>query len=149
MYMEKFQDKFWQSYSLPFFNGLITILVLAVCACLITELFDIQNSLNRILVGAIIVCFPTITSTMFFMFCAPHYAVAILFSILAVYFVDQKRFGWIGSVFLLACSMGIYQAYLPVTTSLMVLLLTGNPFVKNVTGKKFCERVSDILEFLY
>ena len=41
LYMEKFQDKFWQSYSLPFFNGLITILVLAICACLITELQNI------------------------------------------------------------------------------------------------------------
>lgn len=140
LYMEKFQDKFWQSYSLPFFNGLITILVLAICACLITELFSIQDPLNRILVGAIIVCFPTITSTMFFMFCAPHYAVAILFSILAVYCVDQKRFGWLGSIFLLACSMGIYQAYLPVTASLMILLLIWKSLRKECDWKKVLQK---------
>lgn len=140
MYMEKFQDKFWQPYSLPFFNGLITLLLLSVCACLITELFHIQNPLNRILVGAILICFPTITSTMFFMFCAPHYATAILFAVLAVYLADKKWWGFLCSFLFLACSMGIYQAYLPVTASLMVLYLAWNALRKEYDWKKLLQR---------
>ena len=123
MYIEKFQNRFWAPYTVPFFEGMLTIFFLSVAACLVVSIFQIKNPLNCILTGAIIICFPAVTSMMFFMYTAPHYALAILLSILAVRMADKKWYGSIIAIFLLACSLGIYQAYLPFAAGLMVLLL--------------------------
>ena len=123
MYIENFQNKFWATYTVPFSQGLLTILLLSVAACLVTSMFQIQDTLNCILTGAVMVCFPAVTSTMFFMYTAPHYALAILFCILAAWLADKKWYGPVLGIFLLAGSLGIYQAYLPLTAGLMVLQL--------------------------
>ena len=115
--------KFWGVYNVPFFNGGITLLFIAITACMIVKIFDIKNTLNCILIGGIIIVFPPITSLMFFMFTAPYYALAICLSVLAVFLCCISGCGWIISILCIACSIGIYQAYLPITAGLYVLLL--------------------------
>lgn len=115
--------KFWGVYNIPFFNGTITLLFIAITACMIVKIFDIRNILNCILIGGITIVFPSITSLMFFMFTAPYYAFAIFLSVLAVYLCYRYNYGWIMSILCIACSIGIYQAYLPITAGLYVLLL--------------------------
>lgn len=136
MYMEKFQNRYWDTYNVPFFNGLVTILLIAVAACLITNMFHIKDTLNCMIVGAVLICFPTITSMMFFMYTAPHYATAIVFSVLSVYLADKTWFTPLISILLIACSLGIYQAFLPLTAGLMVLLLTWRILCKTADWKK-------------
>ena len=123
MLIEKLQNWLWDTYSVPFWNGLISILLLAVTACVVTNIFQIQNTLNCILTGAIMVVFPAITSMMFFMYTAPHYSLAILLSVLAVYFSNKKWLGSLIAVVCCVCALGIYQAYLPLTVGLMVTFL--------------------------
>ena len=110
------------SYNLPFFNGLLTILILTIVACLIVDLFGLKDK-YAVLFGAIFICFPTVTGTMFFMYTAPYYAVAVLMAVLAVSFTEKYKFGFLIAIVLEACSLGIYQAYIPMTAVLFVLLL--------------------------
>lgn len=110
-------------FSLPWMNGLLTLLTLAISAGIIAELLGMNGKVANVLLGAALVVFPSWTVTFFYMFTAPYYGVAVLLAVLSVYLtVRRKRGIWISAV-LMACSLGIYQAYLPFTATLYVVLL--------------------------
>lgn len=59
----------------------------------------------------------------FFMYIVPYFAVAVFMIVLGVYLCVNYKWGGICSIILMACSMGIYQAYLPFAATLYVVLL--------------------------
>lgn len=110
-------------YSMPWFNGLVTILLLACSAGVVAVLLDLNSNISNVILGAALVTFPSWTATFFYMFTAPYYALAVLLAVLSVFFTVKYKKGYIIAVPLLACSMGIYQAYLPFVATLYVVLL--------------------------
>lgn len=110
-------------FSLPWLNGLLTLVTLAVSAGLIAELLGLKSKVSNVLVGAALVVFPSWTTTFFYMFTAPYYGFAVLLTVLSVYFTVRYKKGILISAILMACSLGIYQAYLPFTATLYVVLL--------------------------
>jgi len=110
-------------FSLPWINGLITLFLLGVSAGILADLIGIKSRIANVLVGAAIVVFPSWTSTFFYMFTAPYYAFAVLLSTLSVWLAARNKIGGLLSGILLACSLGIYQSYLPFTATLYVVLL--------------------------
>lgn len=120
-------------FSLPWMNGLITLLTIAVSAGLIACLLGCKSKLANILIGAILVVFPSWTGTFFYMFTAHYYGIAVLMAVLSVYLTVRKKHGFVFGIILLACSMGIYQAYLPFTATLYVVLLITMLFEEKYT----------------
>ena len=118
-----FIGKVWGNYNISFFNGLITIGILLLTACLILDLFHVENVWTGAIWTSIFLCFPTVTSTLFFMYTAPYYALAVAMAVLAVWVTTKFPHGYFLSLLLQACSLGIYQAYYPMTATLFVLLL--------------------------
>ena len=57
------------------------------------------------------------------MYTTIYYTLAILMAIMAVWCTEKFTFGFLAAIVLEACSLGIYQAYLPMTAALFVLLL--------------------------
>lgn len=110
-------------FSLPWINGLITLLTIAVSAGIIAHLLGCRSRVLNTVIGAILVVFPSWTGTFFYMFTAPYYGIAVLLAIISVYLTVKTRFGFIAGIILLACSMGIYQSYFPFTATLYVVLL--------------------------
>lgn len=114
-------------WNLPWFNGLISFCLLGAAVYLLVELFEIRSRVLAVLLGGLFVAFPAMTSTMFFRYTTPYYCLAILFSVLAAYVVVGTKLPYavrtLLSVVLTACSLGIYQAYLPITISIFVLFL--------------------------
>lgn len=112
-----------RNYSLPLFNGILTIAAVALTVlviCLQTEIED--RTLIAALCG-VMVCFPSVTNIFGYIFTAPHYYIASFLGVLgALVFYRKKTAGSIVvcSV-LMAVSTGIYQSNIPV--NLMVLLL--------------------------
>ena len=109
-------------YSMPWLYGLVSLILLAVSVCLIMRLYEIKSPLMRVLLAGMIVAFPSQTGTFCFMFTSAPYALAFLFAVLAAYL--GCRGGWgscAAAVLLLAASLGIYQAYIALTASLMLL----------------------------
>lgn len=115
------------TYNLPFFNGALFILIIAVCAGYLTALFDVENPKLAALLGAILAVFPGTTTTLFFKYTAPYYAIAILLAILAAKVLFEAKRGplisGIHGALLVMLSLGIYQAYLPITVSILVVCL--------------------------
>ena len=110
-------------YSLPWVNGLITLIFIALSAGLVADLFQIKSMAGNVVLGAAMAVYPSWTATFFFMFTAPYYAIALCLAVCAVYMtVKGKRFFLPASV-ILACSLGIYQAYLPFAAAIYVIVI--------------------------
>ncbi|MDE5763569.1 MAG: glucosyltransferase domain-containing protein [Ruminococcus sp.] len=110
-------------YSLPLFNGFISILCIAASAYLIINLLNIKHTLLCISITGILISFPTITGILGYMFTAHYYMISLLFAVAGVWIVSRKRsvLNFSIGVLLMTFSIGIYQAFIPVMLSLILL----------------------------
>lgn len=132
---------FGGSYSLPLFNGVLSVILLAFSALLVVRMFGVKSKLFAGMIGGFMVSFPAVTCMFFFMYTSFFYSISIFFSILSAYLVLKfpKSFTCnLISVVLLACSLGIYQAYFPNTVCLFVIsvILMGAFGEKGQTAKQ-------------
>ena len=74
--------------SLPVFNGIISLVLLSFTTIFIIDILEIKSKLNRILIGGILVSFPSITST--YMFTCHSYMLALFMAVLSVYLAKIK-----------------------------------------------------------
>ena len=96
----------------------------------------------QILLGGLIVTFPTLTATLIYMFTSSSYALSFFLSVLAVYWFQKGGMGrMLGGVVCLAFAMGIYQAYVPMTIALFVLQLICEGIRGEADAKNWCCRV--------
>lgn len=112
------------NYSLPLLTGLLSLLLFAVAAMLLVDMFDVKDGLAAALIGGISVAFPSVTCMYFFMFTAIFYAIGHFMSILAAYLViryPKNIPAHLAAVLLLACSLGTYQAYFPSTVCIFLI----------------------------
>ena len=118
-----FVGKVWGNYNLPFFNGILTIIFLSIAAGVVTEIFNIKSNVLCAIWGGLFLCFPTVTSALFYRFTTPYYAVAILLTICSVWCIQKRKKFIILAPVLSACALGIYQAFYPMMATMLVLLL--------------------------
>ncbi len=112
-------------YSLPTFNGFLAIFLIAISACLIIKIMDIENPLLSSFIAGIMVSFPVITSIFGYMFTLHFYMIALLFSVLGAYCIckSDKCYVWFIGIILMTASVGIYQAFIPVTFTVILFYL--------------------------
>ena len=110
-------------YNLSVVNGVLFLGMLAVSAGLLVSVFRIRNRLSAALIGMIFVAFPSVTSVLFFKYTTVTYGIAILLSVLAAWVLQGKWYSVLISGACTAMAMGIYQAYVPMTITILVLLL--------------------------
>lgn len=110
--------------SMPWYNGLITLILISISSCMIFELFEVKNRIFQVIIGGIMITFPSITATLTYMFTASSYAVAIFLSVLSVYIVSKKNIKLdIIGIICLVFSLSLYQAYISLATTLFIILL--------------------------
>ena len=124
-YVGQLVKHFFGNYSLPLINGLVSLLLIAIAACLIIEGLKIRNTLLGALIGGLMAVFPSVTCNFFFLFTSPYYSFALLLACLAPFLIlrYQKLPVFFLSVFLLAFATGIYQAYFAVSAAFLVTAL--------------------------
>lgn len=110
-------------YNLPWINGLIFLAFLAVSSCFLISALNIRHKFSAVLISAMMVVFPAVTSTLYYRFTAPYYGLAILLAIFAAWICDRCRFSFVISAVCTALSLGIYQAYTPITIGIFILIL--------------------------
>ena len=119
----RFFDKAGLNYNLPSVNGYVYIALLAVAAALLVSVLKIRSKISAALIGALFVAFPTVTATMIYRYTTIFYGISAVMAVLAVWVPGRFRGSFPVSVVLVALSMGIYQAYVPMTIALFVLQL--------------------------
>ena len=110
-------------YNLPVVNGVLFLVLVALCAGVIVSLLAIHSRGMAVLFGMLFAVFPSATSVLFFKYTTVYYGIALLLSVLAAWALQGRRFGLLISALCTALSLGIYQAYVPVTVTLLVLVL--------------------------
>lgn len=122
-------------YSVPAVHGFLLILCIAVSACLILEILQIRSTTGAVLSAVVLETFPSVVSTMTFMFMAHTSGIGILMVTLSVYLLRKYRFGWLPSMALLICALGTYQSYASFAITLMLFGMISDIY----HGKKFPE----------
>ena len=109
-------------YSLPLFNGLFALVCLGAAACLIVWLLDIRRPLLCGALGCVLAAFPVIAGLFGYMFTLPYYMLAMLMMISAACLILRGNWWRKGLGILLGCcSVGIYQAFVPLLLSLALI----------------------------
>lgn len=122
-------------YSIPAVHGMLFILCLALSACFIVEIMQIRSRTGVILVPALMMTFPSVVSTMTFMFMAHTSGIGILMVCVAVYLLRKYKWGFAPAAVMLVCVLGTYQSYISFAITLMLMGM----ICDLINGKKFPE----------
>ncbi|MBQ6587164.1 MAG: glucosyltransferase domain-containing protein [Butyrivibrio sp.] len=123
--------EFWlfgaERYSMPTFNGAMAMFFIAATTCVIVEMLEIKDLFLCTVVASLMVSFPVVTCTFAYMYVAPHYMFSLFIGALGAFFLvrKDKRIHFIIGLLLICASIGMYQAYLPVITTIMLIYLLG------------------------
>lgn len=77
-------------FCLPFINGLFAFLYLGIVVMLLVKLFEITDKVCIFFVSGVVVAFPTITSTLSYMFAVDGYMLALLLVILSLVSLSMR-----------------------------------------------------------
>ena len=104
---------FKDAFTIPFVNGIITIILYAITACLVVSIFDIKDEFYAAITGSLMITFPALVCRMFFMFTTHYYAIGIVMVATGVWVLINKKHSIVNiiiSVALVVYGMAIYQA---------------------------------------
>lgn len=111
------------SCNLAFVNGVLFLALISVAAGFLVKVLKIKNRGSACLAGMLFAAFPTAASVLLYRFTSVYYGIAVVLAVLAAWVIERYRFGVLFSGVLTALSMGIYQAYVPITIGIFVLVL--------------------------
>ncbi len=141
-----FMHYLFPNYSMPWIYGVISVLLIAFSSCIIISVFEIKNKLLQMLLSGCIMAFPSLIGTFSYMFASTSYTFSFLLAVLAFYLFTKNK--WMYKIFgmiALTISIGIYQSYVSVTASLMLLFLLKELFYSD---RPFAKIFKDALFFL-
>lgn len=117
-------DLIFPNVSMPWIYGVFTIMMIAAAICLILHLFNIRNYPIQILLAGCIMVFPSLIGVFGYMFTSSSYGLSFLLSVLAVWLICRpSKWTVLPAICCLVASLSIYQAYISVAASLLVLVL--------------------------
>ncbi len=132
---------FWGgNYNLPLINGILFLVLISISAALLVGVLEIRRKSSAVLIGALFTVFPTAAATLFFRYTAVYYGVGILCSVSAAWILKKGKIGFFLSVLFIALSLGIYQAYVPITIGIFVMLLIRMALEGRSSNKKLIYR---------
>ncbi len=128
-----------KNFSLPWFSGMISILLIAAAVCFLVKIFDIKKPLVCVAVSGLIIAFPSVTAVFGFMFMGVHYSIDILFAVIGAYFfTTQKNIkGFILGCIFFTWAIGIYQALISFELCLLLLFMIKKILKEDLSFKDF------------
>ena len=141
-------------HSIPAVHGMLFVLFLSISACLVMEILNIRSTTSAILVPIVMVTFPSIVSTMTFMFMAHTSGMGIFMVCLANYLLRKYKYGWLPCSVMLICVLGIYQSYICLAITLMLMgmifdIINGRKFPESVKQGIVCVIVLGVSVFIF
>lgn len=111
------------NFSLPLTGGLLTILLTALCSCAFVSWMNLKQKVTWILVSGLMIVFPVMSGLFFYNFTAPYYMFALLLLFLGCTLLCKHRSigAFIGGITLVTLSISVYQAFIPILLSLLLV----------------------------
>lgn len=111
-------------YSMPWIYGVLTIGLITLSVCLMVSLFSIRSTGLQVLLAGCVMVFPSLIGTFTYMFTSSSYALSFLLAVLSVWLVTRpSKWAAIPALVCLVGSLSIYQSYIAIAASLLVLVL--------------------------
>lgn len=120
---------------IPHIELFLSLLLVGIVSIELIDLFQIKNKLLQILTCFILVVCPNVSTTLLFNYCSLPYTIAFASSITAIYLLlkaNNKYLKYILPAILIIIALSMYQAYLAVPISLLVLY-----YIKDLLNNKF------------
>lgn len=133
--------------SMPWLNGSVAVLLIAFASCAIASLFEIENPIVQVVLAAVIMVFPGNMDVFSYMFTSTAYSLGFLFSVLAVLLYQKGgKIGVLAGCLFGAMTLGIYQSYIEVTSTLLLLLVVKELLENEKTaGQIFLRGIKSVL----
>ena len=111
--------------SLPLFHGILSVFFIALSTFILIQMFHIENTFLQNVLCGLLVTYPVVTGTFGFMYTAPYYFLALFLAVFSVYFelLRNNTLSFAVSSVCICLSLGIYQAYFPVSVSCFALII--------------------------
>lgn len=112
-------------FQFPALQTFLCLFILAVITALLCEIFNIHQQIWGLLLGGLMVCSPYFCDLLTYYYTADAYMIAYLFSVLFVYLLAKYRKirTFVAAVFLLVCSLSLYQAFVGTSIALCLIYL--------------------------
>ncbi len=110
-------------YPAPAIVGIFTVFLLAIIAAISVKIFDFQRKAFAFCIAVLTVTFPSTAYLSAYVGVLMCYSFALFLASLAAILSDKSKFGWIFGGIALGLSLAIYQAYLAVTMTLLLICL--------------------------
>lgn len=144
------------NYTIVYLSAIVSILLVAACAVLLTGLLRIRSMTGSVLTGIVLEVSPSLTATMLHEYVSDLYFLALLFILIATIALIRckKRIpGTILCVSFTVLSLSLYQSYIGMEVGLSVIvtmlaLLDGKESVKGVL-KDFVRYVLTVIGGLF
>lgn len=137
------------NYSMPWLFGCMTLACMTVSVCLIVKTFSIKSRALQIVLSGLIIAFPSLFATFSYMFTSSSYGVAFLLAILALaLFARPERHWHIVAVLCTVLSVSIYQSYVMVLSSLLIVLLIQRLMYRDASAKQVFRQGLSFLAYL-
>ncbi len=111
--------------AIPSISTVSCILLMAISAVILVDLFDLKTNISVIFTSLILVVTPTLTVTLLYIYTSVAYCANLLISILVVWFIykfKHKKLGIILSTICFMLSLSIYQSYIGVSIGLCAMM---------------------------
>ena len=120
---------FLPDVSMPWIYGVMTVVLWAISVCIIIRVYEIKSTILQIVLAAVLTTLSVERITFAYMFTAVPYAIAAFLMVLSIYIFTEDsaslspQLRFILSAVLVCFSMGIYQAYISIASSLYLVYL--------------------------
>ncbi len=118
-----FSDLFRGTIVVSVLTTALSLICISLTTIFLTETLKIKKGYLKILVGILLAVTPTISLTFMYPYTAFGYSLAMLFSVLSVYFLNKEKNkkNVILSLLCIIATLAFYQAYLCFITALFVI----------------------------
>ena len=111
--------------AIPSVTTISCILLMAISAVFLIDIFDLKNKVSIIFTSLIVVLTPTLTATLLYIYTSFAYCFNFLITILVIWLIYKFKYKKVGLAFstiLFMFSLSIYQSYIGVTIGLCIMI---------------------------
>jgi hypothetical protein len=119
--------------TLPWMMGLIASIFVGLSVVYLAKVCNINKTLGIVMTALFISSFPVMVANNLYISSCYIYTFALFISVLSVYYADKNV--WVSGL-LLIISLACYQAYLGVTSTLLIIKLICDMRDEKISGKK-------------
>ncbi len=119
-----FTDLFRGSIVVSILTTVLSLIAISFASIYLNETLNIKKGYLKVLVSILLVVTPTISLTLMYPYTATGYSMALLFSILSIYFLSKPKNikNILLTIICITATLGFYQAYLCVITVLFLMV---------------------------